>query len=461
MTNSTRTPLFLFSLFTLLSLFALSPFRLSAHPPFRLSAGGAEQFQADAKRLYEATHTDTGLWPLIAEFCDQYPARLSGSTNLERGLDWLVERMTQDGWKVKTQDVMVPNWKRGKESLRLVTAPGREMPMLGLGGSVSTNGKALRAEVLVVTSFDDLKQRQLEAKGRIVVWNVPFTTYGETVRYRYGGPSEAARYGAVASLVRSVGPFGMQTPHTGGMGYNDSLQKIPAAAITMEDAMLLHRMQERGQRPEVELSMEAKWEPDAPSKNIIIEIPGTEHPEQVVVMGGHIDSWDVGTGAMDDGSGCFVTWRALHHIKKLGLHPKRTIRVCFWTNEENGLRGGKGYEEQTRNEEHVLAMEVDGGTFRPIGFSGTLPPDMELFARDVQATLLAPVGALMLEKGEGGADTSPLQEKGVPVMELVVDTSKYFWYHHTAADTPDKLDPAELNQCTYAMAVMAWAFANR
>lgn len=421
----------------------------------------ADRYKADADRLYEVTMADNGLWPLVAEFCDQYPKRLGGTENLEKGIEWLVQRMKKDGWDVKTQSVMVPNWKRGKESLQMLTAPGKSMAVLGLGGSVGTGSAPVKAEVLVVGSFDELKQRQAEAKGRIVVWNVPFTTYGETVRYRYGGPSEAARYGAVASLVRSVGPFGMQTPHTGGMGYNDSLPKIPAAAITMEDAMLLERMQARGQRPVLELSMEARWEPDAPSKNIIIEIKGSEKPNEVVVMGGHIDSWDVGTGAMDDASGCFVTWRALHHIRTLGLKPKRTLRVCFWTNEENGLRGGKGYEEQTRNEKHYLGMEVDGGTFRPVGFSGSLPDDMKKFAQEIQAGLLDRVGATSFETGEGGADTSPLQEKGVPVMELVVDTTKYFWYHHTEADTPDKLNPTELNQCTYAVAVMAWAFANR
>lgn len=421
----------------------------------------ADRYRADADRLYEVTMADNGLWPLVAEFCDQYPKRLGGTENLEKGIEWLVQRMKKDGWDVRTQSVMVPNWKRGKESLQMLTAPGKSMAVLGLGGSVGTGSAPVKAEVLVVGSFDELKQRQAEAKGRIVVWNVPFTTYGETVRYRYGGPSEAARYGAVASLVRSVGPFGMQTPHTGGMGYNDSLPKIPAAAITMEDAMLLDRMQSRGQRPVLELSMQARWEPDAPSKNIIIEIKGSEKPNEVVVMGGHIDSWDVGTGAMDDASGCFVTWRALHHIRTLGLKPKRTLRVCFWTNEENGLRGGKGYEEQTRNETHYLGMEVDGGTFRPVGFSGSLPDDMKAFAHDIQDGLLSRVGATSFETGEGGADTSPLQEKGVPVMELVVDTTKYFWYHHTEADTPDKLNPTELNQCTYAVAVMAWAFANR
>jgi len=177
-------------------------------------------------------------------------------------------------------------------------------------------------------------------------------------------------------------------------------------------------------------------------------------------MGGHIDAWDVGTGAMDDGSGCYVTWRALEAIRSLGVAPKRTIRVCFWTNEENGGRGAEAYAEQTAGETHVIGMEVDGGTFQPTGFSGHVEGDLK---RDVESlmTLTSQVGASVLEKGEGGADTGPLRENGVPVLELTVDTTKYFWYHHTEADTPDKLDPKELNDCAYAMAVMAWGIANR
>jgi carboxypeptidase Q len=312
--------------------------------------------------------------------------------------------------------------------------------------------------VLVVRSFDELRTRQHEARGRIVVWNVEFTTYPATVAYRYNGASEAARYGAVASLVRSVGPFGLQTPHTGGMGYNDSLAKIPAAAITMEDAMMLQRMQDRGERIELELRMQARWEPDAPSRNIIIEIPGTERPNEVVVMGGHIDSWDIGSGAMDDAGGCFVAWRALVHMRTLGMRPKRTIRVCFWTNEENGLRGGITYADSTKQETHVMGIESDYGTFRPVAFSTSAKGDLRAKLDDV-VSLLDVVGAAQLRDGEGGADTSPLHERGVPVMELVTD-GRYFWYHHTDADTPDKLDPVEMRQCAYAMALMAWVNAN-
>lgn len=415
----------------------------------------------DLPELRRNVYTDSALWHTVAEFCDSYPRRLSGTDVLERGLDWIINRMQQQGWAVRTQPVMVPTWIRGAESLRMLSAPSRPLPMMGLGGSVGTNGAPIRAQVLVVGSFSELEARAADARGKIVVWNVPFTTYGETVQYRYGGASAAAAHGAVASLTRSVGPYGMQTPHTGGMGYRDGVPKIPAAAITMEDAMLMQRMQDRGQVVELELMMEARSAEDRPSRNIIIEMLGSEHPEEVVVMGGHIDAWDVGTGAMDDASGCFVTWHALNAIKALGKQPKRTIRVCFWTNEENGLRGGNAYAEQTVHETHVLAMEVDGGTFAPQGFSGSVQGALK---DDVLALMHSGITSSVppvFQEGGGGADTGPLRTRGVPVIELVVDTSKYFWYHHTEADTPDKLDPRELNDCAYAMAVMAWGIANR
>lgn len=421
----------------------------------------AEKFRYQAGQLLSVLQDGDTLWNQVAEFVDMFPRRLSGSQNLEHGIDWLVARYHAEGWDVRTQPVMVPVWVRGNEWCKLVDGgPQHPMPMVGLGGSISTGGKPIKAPVLVVTSFDDLEAKASLAAGKIVVWNVPFVKYGETVAYRYKGPSAAAKHGAVGSLVRSIGPFGMQTPHTGGMGYSDDAPKIPAAAITMEDAMLLQRIQDRGQHPVVEMYMEAHSLPDAPSRNIVFEIKGSEKPDEVVVMGGHIDSWDVCTGAMDDASGAMVAYRALHAIRRAGLKPKRTLRVCFWTNEENGLRGGKAYEEQTRNEHHYAAMEIDGGTFQPLGFSGTLPEPLLTQVNDV-LTLLAPVGATRWLEGGGGADTSPLAEqRKTPVLELDVDTTKYFWYHHTEADTPDKLNPTELNKCVYAVAVMAYALAS-
>ncbi len=429
---------------------------------FRTNADAGESaniIRPAAEKLTSILRDGDSLWNEVAFFADHFPKRLSGTPILEKGIDWLIQRFTAEGWTVRTQPVMVPVWVRGKEWCRLVEGGyPHAMPMLGLGGSIGTGGAPLRAEIFVVRSFQELAENQHRAVGKIVVWNVPFTSYGETVAYRYRGASAAAAAGAVASLVRSVGPFGMQTPHTGGMGYEEGVPRIPAAAITMEDALLLQRLQDRGEQPVVELYMEAETRADAPSRNVIIELKGTDLANEVVVMGGHIDAWDVGTGAMDDASGCFVAWRALHAIRRAGLTPRRTLRVCFWTNEENGLRGGKAYAEQTADEKHHAAMEIDGGTFQPTGFSGSLPDSLLSHVKDV-LTLLQPVGATKWENGEGGADTSPLYEKGVPVLELTVDISKYFWYHHTDADTPDKLDPNELNACTYAVAVMAYALA--
>ncbi len=413
-----------------------------------------------ARALISQITSDSLLSSRVADFVDHYPHRLSGSSMLELGLDWIVAALRRDGWNVRQQNVMVPHWERGEESVTMVSPLRRKMPMLGLGGSVGTGGRPVRARVLVVGSFDELSKRSAEAKGRIVVFNVPFTDYGSTVRYRYDGAVQAAKHGAVASLVRSVGPYGIQTPHTGGMGYDSATPRIPHAAITMEDAMMLQRFQDRGETVELELAMSARWLPDAPSRNIVIEIPGTEKPNEVVVMGGHIDSWDVGQGAMDDAGGCFAAWRALHAMRALGMKPKRTIRVVFWTNEENGLRGGRAYEEQTRNETHVLAVESDEGTFAPRGFStnakGPLFADLTSYAK-----FLEPIGAGTIEEGGGGADISPLEEKGVPVMSLQVDGSRYFWYHHTDGDTFDKLDAKELNHCAAALAVITWYAAQR
>lgn len=421
--------------------------------------GMAPRCADDARRLTAAITADSLLAGTLARFVDHYPRRLSGSAMLEASLDDIIARLRQDGWNVRTQPVMVPHWERGEESLTMVSPVTRRLPMLGLGGSIGTGGRPLRAAVLVVQSFAELERRATEARGRIVVFNVPFTTYGETVQIRSRGANAAAKAGAVASLVRSVGPYGIQTPHTGGMAYDSAVARIPHAAITMEDAMMLQRFQDRGEAVELELVMNGQWFAEAPSRNVVIELPGTELPQEVVVMGGHIDSWDVGQGAMDDAGGCFAAWRALHAMRALGMKPRRTIRVVFWTNEENGLRGGLAYAEQTAMEKHVLAIESDEGTFAPRGFQTNAKGALFATLKEI-GSLLAPINASAVVEGGGGADISPLEKKGVPVMSLQVDGSRYFWYHHTDGDTFDKLDAKELNHCAVALAVMSWCAAN-
>jgi carboxypeptidase Q len=336
--------------------------------------------------------------------------------------------------------------------------------MLGLGGSVGTPPRGITAPVIVATSFDDLTQRAAEAKGKIVLWDVPFTAYRETVRYRVLGPSAAAKAGAVASLVRTIAPFSIRSPHTGMMKYDSTVAaQIPAAAISVEDAEMIHRFVDRGRRVVVTLRMGARTLPDARSRNVVAEIVGRERPDQVVVLGGHIDSWDVGQGAMDDGGGAVAAWEAVRLMKVLGLRPRRTVRVVLWTNEENGGKGALAYRDAHADSlsQHVLAIESDNGVFAPHGFrfSG---PAAGLAQLQQVGPLLRPIGAgaVIQEPDSPEADITPLVERGVPGLGLDVDATRYFWYHHSDGDTLDKLDPAEVGKCVAAMAVMAYVAAD-
>ncbi len=394
--------------------------------------------------------------------CDTFGPRFTGSTNLESAIDWCLAEMKLDGFQnVRGEEVTVPRWVRGNESAELLLPRRRVLPMLGLGGSVGTPAEGIIADVLVVTGFDDLKQRAAEAKGKIVLFNVPFTEYRETVIVRTQGAIHAAQAGAVASLIRSVGPFSMQTPHTGGMSYADGIKKIPHVALSLEDANMLSRMAIRGEPIRVRLKMEARTLVDGVSRNVIAEIPGTEKPEEIVIVSGHIDSWDVGQGAMDDGGGCLAAWEAARLILKLGLRPRRTVRVVLWTNEENGMRGARQYAKRHKAAlaKHTLAIESDAGVFQPTGF-GFLGSGRGMEIIQGVAKLLDPIGAAGIAKGCRGADVLKLVSGGVPVMHLEVDREKYFWFHHTDADTIDKLDLGEFNSCVAAMAVMAYVIAD-
>ena len=356
-----------------------------------------------------------------------------------------------DGFdSVRAERVWVPRWVRGKESAQLLAPVKRPLSMLGLGGSV---GGDVRAEVLVVSSFEELAARAREARGKIVCFNVPFTNYGATVRYRSTGASEAAKVGAVASLVRSVGPTSLRTPHTGVMGYAENAPKIPTAAITIEDAELLARCQARGEKPIVHLKMGARTLKDSPSANVVADFRGREKPEEIVLLGGHLDSWDVGQGAHDDGGGCLACWEAVRLMKVLNLRPRRTVRLVLFTNEENGTAGGKAYAQAHGSENHVLAIEADSGVGDPLGFGLTTktPGGLE------RAQSLSSLGVGLVTAGGGGADIGPLGEKGVPTAGLKNDMSLYWNIHHTPADTFDKIDPKSLARCTAALAAFAYS----
>jgi carboxypeptidase Q len=416
---------------------------------------------AAAKLIRAATETDFA-YRRLAELCDAFGPRFSGTTNLEAAIDWGLATMKADGLEnVHGEDVMVPHWVRGEESAEMLEPARHRLPMLGLGGSVATPKKGITAPVLVVRSFEDLKQRAGEARGKIVLFNAPFVSYGQTVAYRINGASQAAKAGAVASLVRSITPFGLQTPHTGMMNYQDGIPRIPHAAITIEDAEQMQRWQERGKQVVVRLKMSAKLLPDAHSRNVVAEIVGREKPDEVVLVSGHMDSWDITPGAIDDGVGVVSAWEAVRLMHELGLRPRRTVRVVLWVNEENGLRGAKDYAERHRQElsKHVLAIESDEGAFQPTGF--TFKGGESAKAVIVQiGTLLEGIQADRIITGGGGSDVEQLAPAGVPVMQLTVEGSKYFWFHHTTADTPDKVNPKELSQCAAAMAVMAYVVAD-
>ncbi len=426
------------------------------------SSSIAEAYRSAADRIIDAALADSAAFARLAYLADTFGARFSGTQNLEDAIDWILAEMQRDGLEnVHGEEVMVPRWVRGRESLTLLEPRVQEMAVLGLGGSVDTPEEGLTADVLVVRSFDELAARRDEAAGKIVLFNAAFTNYGQTVMYRVVGANRAAEVGAVASLIRSVGPASLYTPHTGSMRYEEGVRRIPHAAVTVEDALMMQRMQDRGQRVRLRLAMAAQTLPDVPSRNVVAEVTGSEHPEEVVVVGGHIDSWDVGQGAMDDGGGSVAAWEAVRLLKALGLRPRRTVRVVLWTNEENGLRGALAYRDAHRHEldDHVLAIESDAGVFKPSGFGFSGSPDAYALVQEV-GRLLERIEAGAVTRGGGGADIGPLMREGVPGMGLSVDGSTYFWYHHTPADTIDKLDAHAFNLCVATLAVMAYVVAD-
>jgi carboxypeptidase Q len=439
--------------------------------PARFPASASEQsgvpgwltaYREDVARLIAAATADHFAWDRLAELTDTYGARLTGSENLTRAIAWATTTMKADGLdNVRTEKVMGPRWVRGRESLEIIEPPHHVIPLLGLGGSTATASKGLEAEVMVVSSMEQLQKRSAEARGRIVLFDVPYTNYGETVVYRSGGARMAAEHGAVGVLLRSVGPIGLRTTHTGGMQYGADGPKIPAAAISVEDAQRIHRMIDRGRTVRVRLKMEAHFEPDVETANVIGEITGRERPEEIVLVGCHFDSWDAATGASDDAVGCIVTWEGLRLMKKLGIRPRRTVRLVLFTNEENGLRGGTAYRDRytADADKHVLAIESDSGVFAPahLAFSGSES------ARRVIAeigTLLAGIDMQHVGPGGGGADIGPIAQVGrIPMMAYAGDSTKYFTVHHTPADTVERILPAEVSKAAASIAVMTYVVA--
>jgi carboxypeptidase Q len=450
--------------FVVMPAFTALPASAQTDSTFRSAPSPSNEYRLVSDSLIRAATRDSAAYDRLGQLVDGFGHRLSGSASLESAIDWILVQMKKDGLEnVHGERVMVPHWVRGEESAELIRPRRVPLRILGLGGSIGTPKRGIMAPVLVVSSFDELRDKAAEARGKIVLFDAPFTSYSETVKYRVGGAAAAARAGAVACLIRSVASYSIRSPHTGVMHYDSSVARIPAAALSVEDAMMLRRFQERGQPIVVTLRMSARMLPDAQSRNVVAEVVGRERPDEVVVLGGHIDSWDVGQGAMDDGGGSVAAWEAVRLIKQLGLRPRRTLRVVLWTNEENGSKGAEGYRDAHADQlaKHVLAIESDNGAFAPHGFRFTGPDSA--FARVQQiARLLDPIGAgsVSREQDSPEADIAPLVERGVPGMGLDVDGTRYFWFHHSDGDTLDKLDPAELGRCVATLAVMAYVTAD-
>jgi len=424
--------------------------------------------QTTAERLRAEAFRTHGAYADLAWLCDHIGPRLSGSPQLDQAIAWAQDRLKAAGLvNVHAEPAMVPHWVRGRESAELLLPAPQRVNLLGLGGSVGTPEGGLTADVVVVGSFDELDKLSAAVKGKIVLFDVPYKGYGHTVVYRHDGAAKAAKYGAVAALVRSVGPVSLDTPHTGAMDYDPAYPKIPTAAVTIEASTQMRRMQDRGERIRMKLEMGAKTLPDAPSANVVGEIPGTEKPGEVVILSGHLDSWDVGQGAQDDGAGTVTAMEAARLIQSLGLKPRRTLRVVLWTNEENGLRGGKAYRDAHRAElgQIVAAFETDSGSERIKGFGLDLrkaSPEAKAGALASLKTLggaLEPFGPIDLRLGGSGADVSPMVAEGVPGIGVGHAATHYFDVHHTQADTVDKVDPDDLAFNAATLASFAYALA--
>ncbi|MGI8957844.1 MAG: M20/M25/M40 family metallo-hydrolase [Chthoniobacterales bacterium] len=434
---------------------------------------------AGLKTLQTAALTSDYAYRQVAHLSNNIGPRLSGSAQAQKAVEYVAGELKALGLEVQLEKVMVPHWVRGEETAAFIEFPGQaadtaqKVVLTALGGSVATPPDGLTAEIVVVGDFDELKSLGREkVSGKIVVFNHAFDkrmaaegrgneAYGGAVVYRADAPSAAARLGAVAVLVRSVGGAAYRLPHTGSTHYADDAPKIPAGAVTEEDADLAAALAAQG-TVRMHLVLTPQELPDAVSYNVIGDLKGSEHPEQVVIVSGHLDSWDLGTGAIDDGAGVAVAMQAAHLVRQLGLHPKRTIRVVAWMNEENGLRGGKTYAAEHAAEvaNQFAAIETDGGADHPLGIYVAGKTGVKPMLEPIANVLHASGAGLLQMRDECGADIDPLAKLGVPNFSPIQDSRFYFNYHHTAADTLDKIDPQQLAENAAINAVLAYGLAN-
>lgn len=429
--------------------------------------------QAAVDRIVAAAMQDDQAYADLEWLCDRIGNRLAGSPGLERAVAWSLARMKAKGFRnVRAEKVMVPHWERLSERAELVAPLRRPLNALALGDSPSTPAGGVEAEVVAVASIAELEALpEAAVKGRIVLFEAPWKGYGDYSSVRYFGPTAAARKGAAAMLLGAYAPRTLDTPHTGVMLNDPQKPPVPAAGLSLEAATQMRRLLTAGATVRVRLDIQTRRLPDAESANVVGEIPGTGKPEEIVVIGGHLDSWDVGQGAQDDGVGCVLSMEAARILDRLGLKPLRTIRVVLFTNEENGSRGGKAYLEAHRGEldRHAAAIESDIGNGLIRGF-GIDVEGLKGLGETRQAAALArlkalepyleALGAGKFEKGGSGVDVGPTVAAGVPGLGAGHDTTRYWDIHHTQADTFDKIDREDLRRNLAILATALYLVAD-
>jgi len=442
------------------------------------SAAGPAMDETALDQIREAAMADDWAWQRLSELTDRIGPRLSGSTQLTAAIAQMADAMRSLGANVSLQPAKVPHWVRGEEQAELVDYPGRpagasqRLHLTALGGSTSTPAKGLTARVIVVHDMAELKARAAEVRGNIVLFEAKFDqrladngesmeAYRQAGQYRFVGPAAASALGASAALVRSIGGADFRLPHTGLTRFKEGDTPLPCAALAAEDADLITRLARNGPVT-LYLLLTPKTLPDADSDNVIADWTGREKPGEYVIVSGHLDSWDLATGATDDGVGVMAAAGVIETLQRLNLHARRTIRFIAWTNEENGTRGSQAYFASVKNslQDQIAAIESDAGAGRSLGV-GAAVNLVSLDTLRPALRALAPIGATALSRSDGemGADIAPLQEAGVPGFAPLVDTRHYFDYHHTAADTLDKVDPQNLRSQIATMAVLAYYLA--
>jgi len=444
-----------------------------------MSVAYPPQLITELKQIQQAALAGDYAYKELSHITTRIGPRLSGSPQAERAVDYVAGELRRLGLEVRLEKVLVPHWVRGEETAELVKFPGQtpgitqRIVLTTLGGSTATPANGLTAEVVIVDNFDELAALgRAKVEGKIVLFNRRFDeqmaaqgfgleAYKQVAPYRTGGPSAAARLGAVAALVRSAGGASYRLPHAGFTRYAKDVPEIPAAAVTAEDADLIADLgKERPVR--LRLTLTPQTFPNAVSYNVVADFKGSEHPEQIVIVSGHLDSWDLGTGAIDDAAGVVMAMHTVQLFRELNLRPKRTIRLIAWMSEEFGGIGARAYAKDHEAEiaNHFAAIESDHGAGHPLGFN--------IKAKQTVGPMLVPVSKILDSSGAGltkftediEIDISPLADLGVPCFGLWQDGRTYFNYHHTAADTLDKVVPEELAENVAAMAVLAYALAN-